>query len=63
MVRQREQYDTLRYFMLTLLAWSSQRRMLKHVPDVVRICPYLNLMFPVNKYLSLEVPLGLSALL
>ena len=62
MIGQREQYDTLRYLMHTQLIRSSYRWMLKQVPYVMRICPYLNLVLPVNKRPSFEIPHGLSAL-
>ena len=37
--------------------------MLKQVPYVMRLCPYLYLVLPANKGLMFEIPLGLSALL
>ena len=57
MIGQCEQYDSLSYLMLTQLSWISYRRMLRQVPYVIRLCPYLYLMLPLNKGLTFEIPL------
>ena len=62
MTWQGQRYDPLSHLMHAQLSWISYRSVLKQVPDVMRFCPYLYVVLPVNKGLRFEIPLGLSAL-